>query len=381
MRIAHITRDYPPHVRGGVSIAVEGLANAYHQMGHPGTVVSFEDWRPFKKSANSTPAAIRTDGPLEVLSVSSVTHLEGATDHVHAFQPDLILCHDPLLWEFSATLAEELDANTGLFVHVMHPWQDSLRNLQEPTASGRAHRKAIHDAQLVLCPTEAVKQALEHPWSTSQGKYWHTPLGITTLPTAHAQPGTQTPPRILVPGRLGDLKGTDVLLEIIPRVLARHPAAIFVLAGGVPGNARSERKWRAKLEAMGPQVEMRGWLSGEGLSSAFHEATLVLLPSRCETFGLAAAEALAHGRAVIANDIPAHRELLQDGLSGVLAQGTAEAFADAIHALIEDPERRRELETRGWLTARHRLLWEHSMPFHAKALQTMESLPAGDGDR
>jgi glycosyltransferase involved in cell wall biosynthesis len=378
MRIAHITRDYPPHVRGGVSIAVEGLTLAYASTGHTCTVISFEDWRPFKKAANNTPAALRGHGDLKVLSVSSVTHLEGATDHVSRFTPDLLLCHDALLWDYTASLAVDLDIPAAFFVHVMHPWQDALRGLEEPTASTRAHHLAIHEADRIFCPSECVRDSLAQSHPRDADRFVHTPLGITTLPTAHARSAPTESPTVLIPGRLGDLKGTDLLLDVIPLITSQHPSVTFAFAGGVPGNARSERRWRKKLARLGPSVEVRGWLNARQLSQAFEEATLVLLPSRCETFGLAAAEALAHGRAVVANGIPAHREILLDGKCGMLTDdGSPEALARATCDLLDDPEKRKRLETRGWLTARHRLLWEHSLPFHAHALAFFE----GDSPR
>ncbi len=375
MRIVHVTRDYPPHVRGGVSVAVEGLVMAYVAAGNPCTVISFEDWRPFKKAANNTPAALRGHRDLEVLSVSSVTHLEGATDHATQFAPDLIFCHDPLLWEFASTVARDLAVDIAYFVHVMHPWQDDLRDLKEPTASTRAHRQAIQGADRVFCPSECVLSSLRESHPHRAFRFVHAPLGVTTLPPAHAESGETETPVILIPGRLSDLKGTDRLLEIVPLVLKRHPKATFIVAGGVPGNTRGERRWRERFTELGPCVDMRGWLDPNQLSQAFHEAHLVLLPSRCETFGLAAAEALAHGRAVVATDIPAHRELLLDGKCGVLAdERSPKALADALCSVLESPEQRRALETRGWLTARHRLLWEHSWPFHEHALRGLGGL-------
>ena len=252
----------------------------------------------------------------------------------------------------------------------MHPWQDELRGLEEPTASTRAHRQAIHGSDRVFCPSECVRDFLRTSHPTLTHRFVHAPLGVSTLPPAHAETSSSLPPGILIPGRLGDLKGTGALLDIIPAIQAQHPDATFTIAGGVPGNQRSERRWREQLATLGPSVEVRGWLQPGQLSQAFHEAQIVLLPSQCETFGLAAAEALAHGRAVVASDFPAHRELLLDGRCGVLADaGSTEALAQAVCDLIDSPDQRRALETRGWLTARHRLLWEHSWPVHAHALR------------
>jgi glycosyltransferase involved in cell wall biosynthesis len=75
---------------------------------------------------------------------------------------------------------------------------------------------------------------------------------------------------------------------------------------------------------------------------------LVVVPSRTESFGNAAAEAMAAGRAVVATDVDGLPELIRDGVEGLLVPARAPLpLAEAIIALGSDPERRATLGAAG----------------------------------
>ncbi len=66
--------------------------------------------------------------------------------------------------------------------------------------------------------------------------------------------------------------------------------------------------------------------------------TAVILPSRWETFGIAAAEGLACGKAVVASDIPGPRDFIVHRKSGLLfPAGNSSALARLLREVIEDP--------------------------------------------
>ena len=84
------------------------------------------------------------------------------------------------------------------------------------------------------------------------------------------------------------------------------------------------------------------------VSQAYGRADIVLCPSREESFGRIAAEAMMNGIPVVASDIPAYRELVGEPGAGLLFPvGDASGAAAAIAGLAGDPELRRELGQRG----------------------------------
>ncbi len=79
-------------------------------------------------------------------------------------------------------------------------------------------------------------------------------------------------------------------------------------------------------------------------------ADLFVLPSisRLEAFGIAALEAMASGKPVVVSDVPGIREVIDDGVEGLLADPiNPEDVAERMRELLQDPEARRRMGSRG----------------------------------
>ncbi|MGH7553803.1 MAG: glycosyltransferase, partial [Longimicrobiales bacterium] len=85
-------------------------------------------------------------------------------------------------------------------------------------------------------------------------------------------------------------------------------------------------------------VELTGWLTGEALEARLRSAWVQVVPSLWEEpFGLAAAEAMMRGTAVVASARGGPTDLIQDGSSGLLVPpGDSAGLASALLALLRD---------------------------------------------
>lgn len=93
-------------------------------------------------------------------------------------------------------------------------------------------------------------------------------------------------------------------------------------------------------------VALPGFVADETLACLYAGATAVVLPSLAEGFGLPAVEAAACGAAVVASDLPAHRESLGDGALFFPATD-AGALAAALERILDEPGLRQALAQRG----------------------------------
>ncbi len=141
-------------------------------------------------------------------------------------------------------------------------------------------------------------------------------------------------------------KGLDLLLEAYASAVHRHriPQRL-VLGGDGPDRAKleglAEDLWiedRVIFAGRVPAEERFGWLAA---------ADAVVMPSRFESFGMVAAEALAVGTPVVAFDIPCLRALVTDQVGVVVPAFDVGQLADAIAALALDPGRRERLGSAG----------------------------------
>ena len=95
------------------------------------------------------------------------------------------------------------------------------------------------------------------------------------------------------------------------------------------------------LAAMLPDAIFLGYLSGEPLAKAYASADIFVFPSTTDTFGNVVIEAQASGLPVIVSDLGGPRELVEDGISGLITKSRdAEDVARAITLLVSDRELR-----------------------------------------
>ncbi len=140
--------------------------------------------------------------------------------------------------------------------------------------------------------------------------------------------------RILFLGRLNEKKGLLDLLAAMPAVVAAFPKARLVLAGD--GERAMLEKEAARL-GLASVVEFPGWVDGEYKARLLAEATLLVLPSHFEAFGVAVLEAMAWGKPVVATRVGGIPEVLEDGVHGLLVPPhDPSALAAALQGLLAD---------------------------------------------
>jgi len=142
---------------------------------------------------------------------------------------------------------------------------------------------------------------------------------------------------VLHVGRLAKEKNLEVLAEAWTRARAELGGrAAFVFAGDGPMAAWCAREmpWAIRL----------GFLDVAELAVLYASADLCVLPSRTETCGLVAVEAMASGLPVIAADAGGFRESVTTWVNGFLIPPEdARGFASAISQLVLDPELRHRM--------------------------------------
>ncbi len=91
------------------------------------------------------------------------------------------------------------------------------------------------------------------------------------------------------------VKGWPLLLDIARRFLPLYPDWKMVVVGGLPNFSESEKQELAALD----RLVLTGKLEHQQLSQWNRKAKIYLLTSHCETFNIAAAEALCCGCSVV----------------------------------------------------------------------------------
>jgi D-inositol-3-phosphate glycosyltransferase len=154
---------------------------------------------------------------------------------------------------------------------------------------------------------------------------------------------------LLFVGRIQPLKAPDVLLRAAARLLQTDPALrarlVVAVVGGPSGSGVEQPSALADLAAslgLADVVRFEPPAPQDRLADWYRAATVTVVPSYSESFGLVALESQACGTPVIAAEVGGLRTAVRDGRSGLLVPGhRPEDYADAVRRLLVPPIRRR----------------------------------------
>lgn len=165
---------------------------------------------------------------------------------------------------------------------------------------------------------------------------------ITVVPHGVPDPGRsgprRVPGRLLAIGPLWQRKGADILLEAFARIAPAHPQASLVLVGPHPDPVLHSRV--AELQGSMPDGEQRlrapGPLRDSELAKEWSEASIVVLASRYESFGLVAIEAMARAIPLVSSNAGALPEVT-GGAALLFDNGDPEGLAQRVAELLANP--------------------------------------------
>lgn len=144
---------------------------------------------------------------------------------------------------------------------------------------------------------------------------------------------------LVVVGRITTRKGQDVAIKALHLLRQRGYSVDLTLVGDVFRGYEQERVLLANLVN---DLDIVDWVHFTGFSdevAAFmHAADIVLVPSRVESFGIAAVEAQMAGTPVVATNVSGLPEIVEHGRTGLLvAPDDPAALADAVARLLDEP--------------------------------------------
>lgn len=154
---------------------------------------------------------------------------------------------------------------------------------------------------------------------------------------------------LLTVGRISlveQYKGHDVIIRAMPILLKKFPSLVYDVVGDGDG--------RPLLEALAAQlnvthaVNFRGFVSEQQLIEYYKNASVFVMPSRFEGFGLVFLEAMAYGKPIVAGDEDASVEVVRNEETGfTVTPKNTEEVANAIETLLSDDQLRQSMGKRG----------------------------------
>ena len=154
-------------------------------------------------------------------------------------------------------------------------------------------------------------------------------------------------------------EGLDLLVDAMPQLRSRNPDVVLLLVGG--GGAEAAIRERIRALALEPHVILPGRIPHERIPGVYALVDVLAYPRHATrttelVTPLKPLESMAMGKAFVASDVGGHRELIQDGKTGLLfpAENVA-ALAEALHRLLTDHALREEIQRQQvpWVRREH----------------------------
>lgn len=156
-------------------------------------------------------------------------------------------------------------------------------------------------------------------------------------------PCNNQPPQLLTVATLTRRKGHDILIKALAQITHVPWRIRFV------GGLHFDPEWAAHLQQLvcNHNLEQRITFAGnvENIYSEFLNADLFVLPSYFEGYGMAFAEALSFGLPIIATAAGAIPDLVPETAGILVTPGDVDALAQALAAVLLNPEYRQQLQT------------------------------------
>jgi glycosyltransferase involved in cell wall biosynthesis len=265
--------------------------------------------------------------------------------------------------------AEELQTTHPLIALVHHPLAlETGLSANEAVSLRDSERRALSCTHGVIANSTATARTLVSEYSVPPERITIAPPGTDRAPSVRRK-GTSTLVALLAVGAVVPRKGYDVLIKALAELLdlpwhltiagdcSRDPATVAKLRTDIV---------RSRLE---PRVTIEDAVSAERLAELYAASDLFVLPSRYEGFGMAYAEAIAHGLPVIGTTAGAIPETVPASAGVLIPPDDVSALLATLRRLIENAEERARLAAGARAAAELLPTWRASAELFSQAIE------------
>jgi glycogen synthase len=358
VRLCLVSREYPPitEYSGGIGRQFAALAPELARQGHDVHVATITGERSHYQWHDGVHVHLlreaRLPGPLSesrimlrrALDVDRLLVAAGPWDVVYAAEWRGEAVRHALRRQRAAVVTNL--ASSLAKVHEVSRAGAGASSRLRSAIQHRIERSQTERSNAIIAPSRAILDWAREAWGVARIPSEILPNMIDVQGTRRlaggdppeAFPSAERP--VVYFGRLEQVKGVDVLVGAMARLWRAGRGARLVLIGHDTRWGTTE-SMAARLERIaGPHRDQLTFIDSQSpdrLFPALAAAAMVVLPSRWESFSLAALESMAVGTPLIVSGVGGLAEFVRDGSNAlVVAPGDEPALAGAIDRLLDD---------------------------------------------
>jgi glycosyltransferase involved in cell wall biosynthesis len=267
-------------------------------------------------------------------------------------------------------LAAEICTSHRLIALVHHPL--ALEEWLSPTdaeAFRVSERRALACARRVVVTSAFTSRLMVSDYGVQLDRVAIVMPGTDRATRARVNTGGSV--ELLAVGAVTPRKGYDVLLAACALVLDLRWRLTIV--GDLGRNSDAARRLEVDVARLNlcDRVFVTGTIGADRLASLYANADLFVLASHFEGYGMAFAEAIAHGLPVIGTTGGAIPETVPPNAGILTPPGDIRAFSVALRRLIEGTHERHSLAAVAWAGAKTLSTWEQAAEQFSHAIETV----------
>ena len=253
-----------------------------------------------------------------------------------------------------ATIHHPITVDRDLAIRSVRPFWKKLKHLRWHSFL-RMQKIVSRTFNQIITVSEAARNDIGHDFGIPLKRFRIIPNGINT-DLFYPLPGIEREPYRLIVTNSADvpLKGLYYLLDAVARLARNYPMKLVVI-GSPKKNGGIEKKIRALN--IGHRIHFTGRIGHDEFVRQYARASIAVIPSIYEGFGIPAGEAMACGVPVVSTTGGALPEVVAD--AGILVPpADPQALVQAIGKLMENPEQAIQLGQKGYNRIQNQFTWK-----------------------
>ena len=347
LNVLSLTNEFEEECFGGAGTAATGMLYMLDRLGVQQTViVPRSDW--------NVPGWVLRGQQIKVLGLPRNNHYFGYLGMIKAdvvsqefpelSQPwDLIHSHAINFTSLAYTLS---GGRIPIFYTVYSFLRKELGDCPEPElqAQFKIQEELLMRCQGIQLISQSERNYLEERFPKYLSKTEILPLGIT-IPRERWQHVNAK--EFLYVGRLLDYKGIEELINAMSLLLQSGRKISLNIVGKGPDYYEATLRQLVQSKSLGAWVKFHGWKPSSEVRQLMACAACLVVPSRCEAYGLVALEGMAIGTPLIASRAGGLAELVSNSCALTFEAGNVEQLADVLKTAFDNPYPLQFLATRG----------------------------------
>lgn len=242
-------------------------------------------------------------------------------------------------------------------------WGSDIRDFSKYAFLRFLMRQMLHFATHITAASQYLEQEIIKLVPDATSKVSVIPFGVELPNTIPPMP-TSPPVRLCFIKAHSHVYGPDILLHALAEVKKEIPDIHLSMAG--KGDQTEQLQQLVQTLGLDDNVRFTGFIDNEWMYHFLSEHHIMVMPSRHESFGVAALEASACGRPVIASNVGGIPEIVLNNLNGlVVPPDDVPALASAICKLARDAATRQAMGDAGQRLVLANYTWEKSLDLMA----------------